>query len=533
MFLVEINNYCVKNIASSSFFVTFAKKAMKYIACLLSLFVTVMVHAVTFDVDGLRYEIISQTDRTVSLAIIPKSISYPSYSTYTGDINVPATVTFNGITFDVIEIGENAFSSCYSLGTVTIPASIKTIGFGAFSYSNITHIELPAGLESIGSAAFSNSYLEEIVIPENCNELGSTIFNNCRYLKKVVLESSNLRSIPEHAFENCISLSSVNIPSTVTSLGEFAFRGTSSLENITIPEQCNVIGQYCFYKCGVTSLKIPDNVTELRGEMFRDCKNLQSIELPPFLSVNFDEHAFRECISLKSIKIPEGVDIISPYCFRNCSTLCDVQFPSTLKQIGNNAFAFCPAITSLTIPEGVTTIDNEAFYGTSISELSLPSTLQTIGDWAFGIKDMKKLVLPASLIEISIYAFDDCVIPEIYCQWENPISCKEIIFHNDTYLYGRLYVPEGSLSKYKSVQPWNAFFNISEYPYTSVDDIPADTNILFIRDMNIQFREPLHFSVYDINGALIHQGYADNYIFPKKGMYILQMGNEQTLKISI
>ena len=88
--------------------------------------------AVTFDIEGIRYEIISQTDHKVSVAIIPKSISYPTYSTYTGDIVIPAQVEFNGKMFDVVGIGENAFSECNSLGTITLPNSITFIDFGAF-----------------------------------------------------------------------------------------------------------------------------------------------------------------------------------------------------------------------------------------------------------------------------------------------------------------------------------------------------------------------------------------------------------------
>lgn len=90
--------------------------------------------AVTFDVEGIRYNILSQQDKTVEVAIIPKSISYPSYSTYAGDFNIPAKVTFNEIEYDVIGIGPNAFSECSKLGTITLPNSIKYIGFGAFIF---------------------------------------------------------------------------------------------------------------------------------------------------------------------------------------------------------------------------------------------------------------------------------------------------------------------------------------------------------------------------------------------------------------
>ena len=139
---------------------------MKKILFLL-VYLTIRLHAfaVTFDVDGIRYEIISQSDRTVSVAIVPRSISYPSYSTYKGDFNIPETVQFNDITFNVIGIGTCAFSECQSLGSVVIPNTIKFVGFGAFSYSSLESLILPEGLDSIGAAAFRDSYIKEITIP--------------------------------------------------------------------------------------------------------------------------------------------------------------------------------------------------------------------------------------------------------------------------------------------------------------------------------------------------------------------------------
>lgn len=54
---------------------------MRKILLIFGLIFPILSFAVTFDVDGLRYNILSQKDRTVEVAIIPKSLSYPSYST--------------------------------------------------------------------------------------------------------------------------------------------------------------------------------------------------------------------------------------------------------------------------------------------------------------------------------------------------------------------------------------------------------------------------------------------------------------------
>ena len=162
------------------------------------------VQAVTFDVDGMRYEILSQTNKEVSVAIIPKSLSYPTYSTYTGDINIPEKVSFNGVEYTVVGIGEDAFANCQKLGNFSMPSSVRFIGFGAFAYSNISTVELHEGIDSIGAAAFRDcDNLKEIVLPKSLKHLDTTVFSTCRNLKKITILSC-LTSIPDDSFTACI-----------------------------------------------------------------------------------------------------------------------------------------------------------------------------------------------------------------------------------------------------------------------------------------------------------------------------------------
>jgi hypothetical protein len=246
----------------------------------LLLLVYLMTHlyalGVTFDVDGIRYEIISQSDRTVSVAIIPKSISYPSYSTYNGNYNIPETVQFNDITFTVIGIGTNAFSECKSLGSVILPNTIKFIGFGAFSYSSLESLTLPEGLDSIGAAAFRDSKLKEITLPKSLRILESTVFNRCFSLSKVKILSKSITSIPEVTFEDCRALTEIEIPESVTSIGAYAFMNTYCLSSIYIPSKVTEIGSYCFYMSGIESIDIPNSVTTIGNNAFTNCRKLTS-----------------------------------------------------------------------------------------------------------------------------------------------------------------------------------------------------------------------------------------------------------------
>ena len=278
---------------------------------ILLLWICLSVHlfacAVTFDVDGIRYEIISQSDRTVSVAIIPKSISYPSYSTYSGDFDIPETVQFNDMTFSVIGIGTHAFSECKSLGNVILPKTIKFIGFGAFSYSSLESLMLPEGLDSIGAAAFRDSKLKEITLPESLRALESTVFHRCFSLSKVNILSNKLASIPEVTFEDCSSLSEVIIPESITSIGAYAFKNTSSLSSIHIPSQVKEIGSYCFYMSGIESINIPNSVTTIGNNAFSNCRKLYSIIIPDAVT-ELGGQMFQNCENLKTIKLPNSLN---------------------------------------------------------------------------------------------------------------------------------------------------------------------------------------------------------------------------------
>ena len=502
---------------------------MKQLFAFFLLFVAVVANAVTFDVDGLRYNVVSMDEHTVEVAIIPKSISYPTYSTYTGDIIIPEKVSYNSIIFDVIGIGDHAFSNS-SVKSVSIPATVKYIGFGAFAYAySIKTIDLPTGLQSIGAAAFRDSGLTEITIPNSVTELETTIFSNCTSLQSVVLPD-RLTEIPQDMFHKCSSLKEIQIPSTVTSIGSSAFMSTSSLTECELPAGLESLGAYSFYYSGISSMIVPDGVKVLGDGTFYSCKNLEYIVMPKYLE-SIGKDCFRYCSKLKSIVVPEGVTKIVSYTFQYCSALSSLSLPSTLKVIDSGAFSNCNSLTSLVIPEGVTDIYTEAFYGTKLSELSLPSTLVKIGSWAFGIKDMKRLVLPASLTSIENCAFDDCAIDEVVCLSAIPLQCETSILHNDTYLNGKLIVPVGSAQAYRSTTPWNNFFFVEEDATLGVEGIKKTLEYT-IDGNTVSFRTEVNVSVYTMDGRCIACGYMHSVILPNNGSYIIR-SDYGTFKVSL
>ena len=65
------------------------------------------------------------TNNNTELAVSYRGSGYYSYSNeYSGDVVIPESVTYNGITYSVTSIGFVAFRECRSLTSITIPNSV-------------------------------------------------------------------------------------------------------------------------------------------------------------------------------------------------------------------------------------------------------------------------------------------------------------------------------------------------------------------------------------------------------------------------
>ncbi|MDE6309744.1 MAG: leucine-rich repeat domain-containing protein [Muribaculaceae bacterium] len=202
--------------------------------------------------------------------------------------------------------------------------------------------------------------------------------------------------------------------------------------------------------------------------------------------------AFLKCNKLTSITIPEGVTKIGGGAFVNCPRLASAHFPESLTLIGSCAFELC-GITSIIIPNNVTTIEASAFIT---------------------CKQLTSITLPEGITTIDVRAFGNSTnIKEIVYNSFNPVTADENIFDDEIYSAATLYIPKGTLEKYRATVPWNRFLKIEYSDYSSVNQINAETK------EEIDYKFP--YQLYNTTGALV--GGDINSAAP--GLYIIRQGS--------
>ena len=308
-----------------------------------------------------------------------------------------------------------------------------------------------------------------------CTRIEDKVFKDLKRMTSVTIPNS-ITTIGVSVFYGCSGLTSIFIPNSVTSIGNGAFAYCSGLTSVTISNSVTYIGSSAFYECSsLTSLTIPNSVIFIGNHAFEGCNSLSSVTIPN--SVSFiGDYAFNGCSRLTSVSIPNSVTSIGSWTFWGCVSLTSVSIPNSVTSIGDYAFCWCRGLTSVTIPNGVISIGTEAFSGCSgLTSINIPNSVTAIGDWAFaGCSSLTSINIPNSVTTIGEAAFLRCSnITEVVSWIENPFEIAgKVSGYYDESDYGTfdlvvldnstLYVPVGTLNKYKSTKGWKDFAHITE-----------------------------------------------------------------------
>lgn len=393
-------------------------------------------YAQDFDSGDLMYSVLSPDDKTCAVT---------GYINMVSELEIPESVSFDGVEYSVTEIGQ-----------------------GAFRWSSVRNVSFPSTLEVIGESAFWNcNGLTEIVIPNSVKKLGDSCFGASYSLSRLELGSS-LESIGIGAFSGC----PINV---VVALGEkpaqFIDGYLSSFDSdplVAVSEE--LVAEY---KAAWAGAKIVANISAESVSFDPDYYSVQpggTVQLnwvvypenaPVKLSTGFtniitvDDNGLVTADSLKG-DYNVTVTVTS---LNGLTATCSIHTES-LEEFESDGlvFAVIPNVenevaiirydstnTVLTIPENVeyngniysvTTIGSGVFrWNDYIEEIFIPASVKVIGEESFSYcSSLKKVTIADSdtALKLSHYNFTDLnALAEIYIGRNLTCSDNAICFYWD------------------------------------------------------------------------------------------------------
>ena len=179
-------------------------------------------------------------------------------------------------------------------------------------------------------------------------------------------------------------------------------------------------------------------------------------------------------------------------------------------------------LTSVTIGNVVTSIGRSAFEGCKgLTSITIPNSVKSIEDYAFKYcSGLKSVTIGNGVTSIGYCAFCGWDLPEVISKIENPFNIDEGTFSNNTYLNASLYVPAGTIDKYKATWSWKKFSFIEEE--TGGDDTPetkkCEKPTITFKDGKLSFScatEGVSYQ-YNITASSVSSGAGNNIDFTPK-----------------
>lgn len=335
----------------------------------------------------------------------------------------------------------------------TIPASVETIGKGAFAKAKeITAVQLNNVKKISEGAFYSVRYLRNVELGASVETIEDGAISDTPDLSRFTVHSNNLKytadaegiiytknkeelvlypsgrageystlpttkKICKRAFYYAQKVTKVNFNSALENIDNDAFQVTTALKEITFeaPSSLKRIGTWVFYMSGLTKLELPASLTEIGSTAFGSNKNLKTVNVAANSQLKtIGNGAFSGNTALETFTF-EGaskLETIGTEAFKGDTKLTHFDFPATVKTIGASAFNGTTSMTNVTFatPSQLQKIENAAFQDASaLQNITLPEGVKEIQQHAFNsCTSLTEIGVPASLTNIDPKGFQLC-----------------------------------------------------------------------------------------------------------------------------
>ncbi|OAV70863.1 hypothetical protein Barb4_01068 [Bacteroidales bacterium Barb4] len=352
-----------------------------------------------------------------------------SYCTSLKNISLPESVK---------EIGSGAFLDCTSLERFEIPKYVSKLGTGIFSgCSSLRHLYYPAAVPVFRMDVLPNENSKVHVTYDTYNRADD---KNKKYLVpdiypvEFVYNKKNLTAVVYGA-DSLLPVVELHLMPTVSYkyedytievIASGALRGVRGLQKVVIPDGIERIGEQAFENClDLTSANIPGGARVGIGA-FRGCVKLKSVTIEEGVTA-IEAEAFKTCSSLDSVTIPGSMEYLAAGIFGGCTSLQSVTINGSVTSIGAEAFSSCHSLKSIIIPGGVTSIGAKAFSSCiSLTSIAIPNSVKSISSRAFwDCRNLKDIYLKWSDPGVPVLQNDVFESVPWDCRVHVPIGAKE------------------------------------------------------------------------------------------------------------
>lgn len=270
----------------------------------------------SFSVDGIYYQNIpGYVDQKYARVIAP-----PEGAVYSGNLQIPEFVVYEGEKYVVREIGPKAFYNSENLISLSMSDSIRIIGESSVEFCTslervrlsdnievlpqyalgylpkLKEVNLPESLVRIERYALYRNQIESLHFPKGLSYVDPTALTQMYKLKEITVDPDNSNFAVEEGLLVNKEKNKLLLRPEMLASGEFE-----------VPSFVSVIGGYSISGNELSRIIIPESVVRLEAYSISGCHILKDIyslsSIPPFA----DENSFDSwCLENVVLKVPVG-----------------------------------------------------------------------------------------------------------------------------------------------------------------------------------------------------------------------------------